>query len=139
MVDVGITFLAAVFIFRALGVGDPMVDLFSRYLHIDLPVVMDETLRTRNFLFDSAIAFLFSNLTAYVLNIKFVFKAGRHKRHQEVLYFYLVSAVSLLITLGISAVLIKGFGVSSSMTKVVGVVVAVLVNYGGRKYLIFHG
>jgi len=139
VVDVGVTFLAAVFVFHALGESDPMVALFSNYLHIDLPVVLDETLRTRNFLFDSTIAFFFSNLTAYVLNIKFVFKAGRHQRHQEMLYFYLISFFSLLITLAISAFLIRVFGISSSMTKVVGIISAVLINYAGRKYFIFHG
>lgn len=139
IVDISVTFLAAVFLFKALGANDPMVTLFSNLFHTDLPVVIDEALRTRNFLIDATIAFIFSNLTAYVLNIKFVFKAGRHQRHQELIYFYLISGVALVITLSLSALLIRTFGVSSSVTKIVGIFSAVLINYAGRKFLIFKG
>lgn len=137
-VDVTVTFLTSVFLFKALGSDDQLVLLFENF-GVSLPVVTDETVRMRNFLVDCSIAFIFSNLTAYVLNIKYVFKAGRHNQHREVIYFYLVSSIALLITLGLSAVLIKGFGLTSSITKVVGIISAVLINYAGRKFFIFHG
>lgn len=137
-VDLSVTFLTAVFLFKALGPGDEVVELFNHF-GVSLPVVADKTVRMRNFLIDSSVAFVFSNLTAYLLNIKYVFKAGRHDRHREVIYFYIVSGIALLVTLALSALLIQGFGVTSSITKVVGIVSAVLVNYAGRKFFIFHG
>ncbi|HSR88346.1 MAG TPA: GtrA family protein, partial [Pontiella sp.] len=91
------------------------------------------------FCIGNVIAFMASNLTAYVLNIFFVFKAGRHSRWKEVGLFYLVSAVSVGIGVVIGAGLIQGFGLSTSSSYIAKAVSTTLINYAARKFIIFHG
>jgi putative flippase GtrA len=84
-------------------------------------------------------AFMVSNLTAYVLNILFVFKSGKHSRRKELGLFYLVSAISVGIGVAIGAVLIKGFGLSTTYSYIAKAVSTTLINYVARKFIIFHG
>ncbi|MBC8453718.1 GtrA family protein [PVC group bacterium] len=57
----------------------------------------DDGLRSRNSMIDNAIAFIFSNMTAYIVNIFWVFEAGKHHWLVEIGLFYLVSGVSIVI------------------------------------------
>jgi len=133
-VDMLVVFLVVWLLFPALTESDVLVRLFN--LNI---VVVPEYLRTINFCLANVIAFMLSNLTAYILNVLFVFKAGRHSRRKELGLFYLVSAISVGLGVGIGALLIQGFGLSTSFSYVVKAVSSVLINYAARKFFIFHG
>jgi len=133
-VDMVVFFLVAWLLFPALTENDVLVSLFSMEVE---PI--PEHMRTINFCIGNAIAFMASNLTAYILNVLFVFKAGKHSRGKEVGLFYLVSAVSVGIGVGIGAVLIQGFGLSTTFSYIAKAISTVLINYAARKYIIFHG
>jgi putative flippase GtrA len=88
---------------------------------------------------DNVVAFLFSNLTAYLINIFWVFESGRHNRIREILYFYLVSGVSVFIGSSIMGLLIHQFGVMTTIAFGANAVVSLLINFALRKYFIFKG
>ncbi|HNX53712.1 MAG TPA: GtrA family protein [Pontiellaceae bacterium] len=136
-VDMTVFFLFAWLVFPALTESDPFTKLLG-FLNFDIRTV-SETVRLRNYWIDKAICFLFSNFTAYVLNVLFVFKAGKHKRHHELMLFYAVSLVSFFIGTFIGAWLIQGFGLDTTYSYVAAMISALLINYAGRKFFIFHG
>lgn len=127
-------FLVAWLLFPALTEGD----LFVRLFQMKVDVVSDHV-RVINFCMGNVIAFMVSNLTAYILNVLFVFKAGKYSRWKEVGLFYLVSAVSVGIGIGVGVVLIHGFGLSTTYSYMAKVVSTTLINYAARKFIIFHG
>ena len=112
-VDMVIFFLVAWLLFPALTENDILVRLFN----LDI-VAIPEYLRTINFCLANVIAFALSNLTAYILNVLFVFKAGKHSRRKEVGLFYLVSAISVGLGVGVGVLLIQGFGLSTTFSYV---------------------
>lgn len=127
-------FLVAWLLFPALQEDDRLVQL----LQLEVRPI-SEQLRMLNFCLANAVAFLVSNLTAYLLNVRYVFKAGRHSRKKEVGLFYLVSGISWAIAVVIGVVLIRGLGLATTYSYVAKVVAATLINYAGRKFIIFHG
>jgi putative flippase GtrA len=116
----------------ALTPGDPVAKL----LHVHVGLVSDN-IRARNSMIDNVVAFLFSNLTAYLINIFWVFESGRHNRVREILYFYLVSGISVFIGSSIMGLLIHQFGVITTLAFAANGVVSLLINFALRKYFIF--
>ena len=133
-VDMVTFFLSAWLLFPALTESDVLVRLFN--LQIE-PV--PEHLRTLHFCLGNVIAFAASNLTAYILNVLFVFRSGRHGRGTELALFYLVSGISVGLGVLIGALLIEGFGTSTTVSYIAKAVSTTLINFVARKYLIFHG
>lgn len=127
-------FLVAWLVFPALTETDSLVRLF----HLNV-VVVPEHMRVVNFCLGNMIAFLVSNMTAYILNVLFVFRAGKHSRWKEMWLFFVVSAISVGIGVGVGAVLIKGFGLSTTYSYIAKAVSTTLINYAARKFIIFHG
>ena len=133
-VDMISFFLVAWLLFPALTENDILVRMFN----IDVEP-MPDFVRTLNFCIANAIAFMISNLTAYILNILFVFKAGRHNRWKEVGLFYLVSAISVGIGVGIGAALIAAFSMSTTVSYIAKAISTTLINFLARKYFVFQG
>ncbi len=133
-VDMVVFFLVAWLLFPVLTENDVLVRLFN--MQVD-PVA--ESVRIVNFRISNICAFLVSNLVAYILNVLFVFEAGKHSRWKEVGLFYLVSAISVGVGTEIGAALIRNFGLSSSFSYVAKAVSTTLINYAARKFVIFHG
>ncbi len=137
VVDIAVFFLFAWLVFPALTASDPFTKLLGLF-HFDVRTV-SESLRLRNYWIDKSICFIFSNFTAYILNVRFVFKAGKHKRHHELMLFYAVSLVSFFIGTYVGAWLIQGFGLDTTYSYIAAMISALLINYAGRKFFIFHG
>ena len=78
-------YASALILFPALSQHDPVIKLLG--LHA---TETTDAIRARNSMFGNGLAFLFSNLTAYLINIFWVFEAGRHNRVVEILLFYAV-------------------------------------------------
>ena len=127
-------FLVAWLLFPALTENDVLVRLFNMQIE-----VVPEGVRTTNFIIGNTIAFMVSNMTAYILNILFVFKAGKHSRWKELGLFYLVSGISVGIGVLVGVVLIQGFGLSTTSSYIAKAVSTTLINYAARKFIIFHG
>ena len=134
VVDIAVFYLLAWLVIPALTPDDGFARIFS--LNI---APIDDATRSWHYVVDRVITFLFSNLTAYVANILWVFEPGRHSRWMELSLFYAVSGASFLIGTALGWVLIHVFGLTTSMTYVVNMVVSLMINYAGRKFLIFKG
>lgn len=134
VVDVVVFFLLSWLIIPALTTDD----FFARVLSLDIAPIDDAT-RSWHYVLNRIITFFFSNLTAYVANILWVFEPGRHSRWMEISLFYAVSGASFLIGTALGWALIHVLGLTTSVTYVVNMVVSLMINYAGRKYLIFKG
>lgn len=113
-------------------------DVVARLLNLTVTAVSDGV-RARNAIINNWLAFIFSNLAAYVLNVCWVFKPGRHSRLVEISMFYAVSAISIAVGSAVMGVLINSFGMSTTMAFGADIVAAALVNFAVRKYYIFKG
>jgi len=133
-VDMLVFFILAWFAFPALAQDDILVRLFNLS-----PEPITEAIRGRNFVIDSILCFLVSNMTAYILNVLFVFKSGKHKRHHELFLFFAVSTVSLLLATLAGWLLISVFGLGTTWSYIAKIAAALMINYAGRKFFIFHG
>jgi len=136
-VDMLVFFLFAWLVFPALTESDPFTHLL-RWLHLDIRTV-SESVRLRNYWIDKVVCLLFSNFTAYILNVRFVFKAGKHKRHHELMLFYGVSLLSFLIGTFAGDFLMRYYGVDTSYSYIIAMISALMINYAGRKFFIFNG
>lgn len=90
-------------------------------------------------MFDNGIAFLFSNLTAYLINIFWVFEAGRHNRVLEILMFYAVSGISMVIGSALMGWLITHWGMTTTVAFGASILISLMINFVLRKCLIFKG
>jgi putative flippase GtrA len=109
-----------------------------RLLHLSVPDLTD-AVRARNAAVDNFVAFLFSNLTAYLLNIIWVFHRGRHHWIVEIGLFYAVSGLSMVIGTTLQTALIARFGWTTTVAFAANLVTALLINYAMRKFVIFKG
>lgn len=132
VVHVSLFYFSAVKILPALNQHDALAGLL--HLHV---VSVSDAIRARNSMIDNGIAFLFSNLTAYLINIYWVFESGRHNRWVEIGIFYLVSGISTGIGSVQMGFLIDRFGVTTTVAFGGSVLVSLLINYVLRKYVIF--
>ncbi len=113
-------------------------ELVVRIFDLQITEIPD-TLRAQRAAINNVVAFMFSNLTAYLINIAWVFRRGRHHWALEVLYFYAVSAVSLIIGTTIQTMLIRRYGLTTEVAFGANIAAALMINFLMRKYVIFKG
>jgi putative flippase GtrA len=131
-----IFYTMAILILPALSEGDPALKL----LGLSGPAVpIEPVTRAMRALTGNVVAFMLSNLTAYILNVMFVFRGGRHHWAVEIGLFYLVSAVSLFVGLGLQTWLIIHIGLSTTVAFLANVGTSLMINYAMRKFVIFKG
>jgi putative flippase GtrA len=121
-------------LFPALQADDWAVKLFKLRMAEE-----DDATRSRNSMIDNGIAFILSNMVAYLISIFWVFKPGRHSVLVEVGLFYAVSGVSVVIGTGLMGYLIRRYGVRTTYAFLCNLVTALLINYAMRKFVIFKG
>ncbi len=134
LTHIAVFHLAAWKLFPALQEKDHLVRLLGLKLH---PI--EEHNRARNSMICNVMAFMVSNLVAYILNVQWVFEAGKHPFIIEISLFYCVSGLSMLIGTLLMGLLIKRFGMLTTYAFAANIVSAVLINYAVRKFFIFHG
>lgn len=121
-------------IFPALQAKDHAV----KFLKLDIEEISDGK-RARNSMFANAVAFLVSNMVAYITNILWVFKGGKYHFILEILLFYAVSGLSIVLGTALMGFLIKRFGILTTYAFGANIFSAVMINYAVRKFFIFHG
>ena len=154
-VHVIVFFLLSWLIIPALNAEDVFVKLF----HLSCAPISD-TIRARNAMINNGLAFLLSNLVAYLLNILWVFESGRRylpmdlalsklgliqrarlrawaHRTVEVLLFYVVSGISIAIGTFLMGVLINQWHFTTTVAFGAQCVIAALINFALRKFMIF--
>jgi putative flippase GtrA len=120
--------------FYALQAEDWFVKVFN------LPTQeLDDVARARNSMLSNGAAFLVSNLAAYLINIYWVFVPGRYPWPVEVVLFYLVSGVAILIGTWLMSLLIRRFGMLTTYAFGANLLAALMINYAMRKFFIFNG
>ncbi|NLB59650.1 MAG: GtrA family protein [Lentisphaerae bacterium] len=129
-----IFYLLAWLVLPALGAEDPLVRLSG----ISVAPLAD-ALRAQRAVINNCLAFLLSNLAAYLLNIYWVFEPGRHSKIMEISMFYLVSGSSFAIGTALMWVLINYLGWSTTIAFGAELICAALINFIARKYFIFKG
>jgi putative flippase GtrA len=83
------------------------------------------------------VAFLFSNLTAYIINITWVFSPGRHHPMLEFLFFFGVSGIAILIGSTLMGFLIHTYGTTTTTAFLANILVSLMINFFIRKHVIF--
>ena len=100
---------------------------------------INDTTRARNSMIGNFIAFLISNMVAYITNILFVFQGGKYHLIIEIFLFYAVSGVSTFLGTMLMGILIRRFGLLTTYAFVSNIFTAVVFNYAMRKFFIFNG
>lgn len=135
-VHLTVFYAMAIWILPALSADDAIF----RIVGTAMPAaVLDSVIRAKRAALDNGVAFMISNLTAYILNVLWVFKRGRHHWVVEILMFYAVSGVSMLIGTGIQTWLIVHLGMMTTLAFGANMITALLINYSMRKFVIFKG
>ena len=133
-VGIIIFYLVAWKIFPSLQEKDLFVVAF------DLTVTeVDDVTRSLNSMLSNGVAFIFSSMVAYLINVFWVFIPGRHNRFVEICLFYLVSGVSVIIGTSLMGFLIRHYGIQTTYAFAANIVSAVMINYAMRKFYIFKG
>ena len=134
LVDILVFNISAIWLLPCLTPDDPVARALGLHL---LPVA--GSVRSTRYVLDKVIAFLFSNWTAYAINIRWVFTPGRHSKAVEVALFYAVSITSFALGTGLGWVLIRGTGMDTTYAYGANLVASVAINYVARKYIVFKG
>lgn len=113
-------------------------DHFVKLLKLKLPELSNKK-RSRNSMYSNAIAFVISNMVAYVTNILWVFESGRHNIIVELLLFYAVSGISIFLGTILMGFLIRRFGILTTYAFASNIFTSVMINYVLRKFVIFNG
>lgn len=114
-------------------------DAVRSFLHLPVAEALAPAARATRAFLCNVPAFLVSNGVAYVMNILFVFKPGRHHWAVEVALFYVVSGVSFGVGVSIQSLLIRYLGLTTSAAFGANIISALLINYAMRKFVIFKG
>ena len=133
MVDMVTFSLCAWLLLPALSESEMIVRLF----HVQVPQISDQ-LRSWHFAGDMVIAFLFSNTTAYLIDVAWVFHPGRHSRWKEFTLFFVVSLASMMVGTGLGWALIRWFSMGAATAYIAKALAALAINYAGRKFFVFQ-
>ncbi|MDP0489703.1 MAG: GtrA family protein [Verrucomicrobiota bacterium JB023] len=98
---------------------------------------LTDQIRFERMAINNTVAFVISNTVAYFLNLRFVFKAGRHSKRTEVGLFFLASALGFFPALWSLDHVIRALSLNSHIATIVFAIVAAGGNFLARKFLIF--
>ena len=96
-----------------------------------------DNLRAHDLLINNTIAFVIANVVAYVTNILFVFKTGRHHPVMEFLYFTGGSTVAFLISQFAGPWLVHQYGLPTWVAIITNIAASILLNFAIRKFFVF--
>ena len=91
-----------------------------------------------NFFWSFTIAFGLANIVGYMLNRRWVFQPGRHSRLMEISLFYLFAVGAYLLGTPLGAFLVAKYPVSEYLIYLMLLVSSILVNFLGRKFVVFQ-
>jgi len=113
-------------------------DWFIRLFKLPIQKV-DSITRSRNSMKANIIAFAFSDLVGYLINIYWVFIPGRYHWIVEFSLFSLVSGLAMVIGTMLMGFLIRRFGILTTYAFGSNIFTSVMINYVMRKFVIFSG
>lgn len=98
-----------------------------------------DNLRAKDLLINNCIGFVIANFVAYFTNVMFVFKQGRHHPIVEFLIFTAVSGSSFALSQLAGPWLVQRWGVPTNLAILSNLVTSMLLNFVGRKFIVFKG
>lgn len=98
-----------------------------------------DALRAKDFTINATIAFLAATVVAYVTNVLFVFKTGRHHPVMEFLYFTGGSSIAFAISLLAGPWLVHQYGLPTVVAFLTNIAASILLNFAIRKFFVFKG
>jgi putative flippase GtrA len=98
-----------------------------------------DKLRAEHLLVNNCIGFVLANFVAYFTNILFVFKQGRHHPVLEFFIFTAVSGSSFAISQLAGPWLVARWGVPTNVEILSNLVASMMLNFVGRKFIVFKG
>lgn len=137
-VQVLLFYSLSLWVFPCLAEGDTIGDLLAGWFNVTQPAISDQV-RSNRAAINNLIGFFFSNMTAYLINIVWVFKRGRHHWLLELLLFYAVSGIAMGVGTLLQWAVIRWFGMQTTYSFLLQTFASLMINYACRKYLIFHG
>jgi putative flippase GtrA len=158
IVDVAMFFLLALFVIPAMTEDDSLLRLldfvhqtaigwlpslvdakwFYNLTHYDITPIT-QSVHERNFVINRCITFILSNSVAYIMNMLWVFTPGRHSRRKEIMLFFVVSTISLIIGTGMGWSLMHFLQFDTTQAFIGNIIASVMINFVCRKFLVFNG
>lgn len=93
--------------------------------------------RAVNNLIAISLAFVMSNIAAYLTNRAWVFQPGRHSHAKEFAIFTAISVAGLGLGAAAGPGMIAVFGISGHVALFNSLAIQTVTNYLGRKYIVF--
>ncbi|MEN8141964.1 MAG: GtrA family protein [Thermodesulfobacteriota bacterium] len=135
VVDALVFYLLGWLVFPCLQAGDPVAQLIE-WAGFSIREA-SPGLIIRNYWIIKGFCFFASNITVYLLNVLYVFEAGKHRRHHEVLLFFTISLVVFLGGTWFGSFLIKNMGWHTTYAYLLVLVLGIFSNYALRKFVVF--
>jgi putative flippase GtrA len=134
VVDMAVFYLLGWLVFPCLQAGDPATRMIELLGFSIREVQADQIVR--NYWIIKVFCFFASNITVYLLNVLYVFEAGKHRKHHEVLLFFSISLSVFLVGTWLATGLIK-LGWHTSYAYVFVLFLGIFTNYALRKTVVF--
>ncbi len=129
-------YLLAWWVLPCLRASDPVFRLLTA-MGFSVQAASEDELR-RNFWIIKAVCFVLSNAVVYLLNVRYVFETGRHRKPVEILLFF-GSSLFQFFFIWLGGVLITVFKWEVTYSNIAMLVVALVVNFMIRKKVVFKG
>ena len=91
-----------------------------------------------NFFWSFSIAFTLANFVGYLVNRRWVFQSGRHSNLIELALFYVIAFIAYLLGTPLGAYLVAKYPLNEYAVFLMVAMTSVLVNFLGRKFLVFQ-
>ena len=131
-VDTIVFYSFAIYVLPAITEGDVVFRFLGGHISI-----ADVEVQRRNFIYCSIIAFIFSNVSAYLLNIKYVFISKKTYWYREVVLFLCISLVSIFLGINAGTIMLK-LNAGTTLSYLIKLLTSLCFNFLGRKYLVFR-
>ncbi len=87
--------------------------------------------------FANIISSLITIYICYLLNVKFVFKGGRHSKSKEIFSFYVFSFIGFFLNVGLLFIMTKYLALWYVISKTLVTLVVAVFNFMARKKFVF--
>lgn len=134
MINLVVAGLCAAYVWPCLG----QEDLLVKYCGFASAAISDAT-RANLAVYCNLVGFFVANVVCWLLNRKYVFTPGRHYWLIEYLLFLAGSGLAILCGSVLIWYLVRSFGMQTTYSFVINVMVSVLINFVVRKFCVFKG
>ena len=135
-VDMSIFYLVGWLVFPCFRETDPaagIIQFFGGSVH-----EVSEADLIKNYWIIKGISYIVSNAVVYILNVLYVFEAGRHRKPVEIFLFYFFSLFQFLF-IWLGANLVGRWGWEATYAQFSMLLLGLITNYIFKKKIVFKG